>query len=238
MEKLQGKNVLIIGATGGIGLQTALMLKQSGANLFITGRNSTKLQAAMGDLKLDATKAFVVDVTQVNHIENLANQIHSQVSHIDILLIASGMGVIKPIELISTEEFNATIQTNLVAPFELVKAFLPKMKIENKGLIINIPGVLGKTPMSGSTAYSASKYGLLGLMQSVREELKRTNIRITNIFLGGVNSSFWDTIDLKVPKEKMITTEEAARSIWFLCQQPASSVVSEMVLQPFYHQAI
>jgi NADP-dependent 3-hydroxy acid dehydrogenase YdfG len=78
----------------------------------------------------------------------------------------------------------------------------------------------------------------MGMMQSVREELKRTEIRITNIFLGGVDSNFWDTIDLRVQREKMIRAEEAARAIWFLCQQPASGVVSEMVLQPFNHQAI
>jgi NADP-dependent 3-hydroxy acid dehydrogenase YdfG len=116
--------------------------------------------------------------------------------------------------------------------------FLPAMKESKKGLIVNVPGVLGKVPMAGATAYSASKYGIVGMMQSIREELKRTEIRITNLFLGGVDSPFWDTIDLKVQKDKMIREEEAARSIWFLCQQPASGVVSEMVLQPFNHQAI
>ena len=112
------------------------------------------------------------------------------------------------------------------------------MKTQNKGLIINIPGVLGKTPMAGAAAYSASKYGLVGMMQSIREELKRTNIRITNLFLGGTDSAFWDTIDLRVQREKMVTADEAAKAIWFLCQQPISGVINEMVLQPFNHQAI
>ena len=76
------------------------------------------------------------------------------------------------------------------------------------------------------------------MMKSLREELKRTNIRITQLFLGGADTAFWDTIDLKVQREKMILAEEAAKSIWFLCQQPASGVVSEMVVQPFNHQAI
>ena len=112
------------------------------------------------------------------------------------------------------------------------------MKEVKRGLIINIPGVLGKVPMAGAAAYSASKYGLIGMMQSVREEIKRTDIRITNLILGGVDSPFWDNIDLRVQKEKMIRSEEAAKAIWFLCQQPASGVVSEMVLQPFNHQAV
>jgi NADP-dependent 3-hydroxy acid dehydrogenase YdfG len=151
---------------------------------------------------------------------------------------AAGTGIIKPVENLSPDDFMQSIQANLYGPFLLVKAFLPSMKEAKKGLIINIPGVLGKTPMAGAAAYSASKYGLTGMMQSIREEIKRTEIRITNVFMGGVDSSFWDTIDLRVQREKMIRAEEAAKAIWFLCQQPVSAVVSEMVIQPFNHQAI
>ena len=136
------------------------------------------------------------------------------------------------------KKFMKTLQNNVYGPFLLVKAFLPAMKAQKKGLIINIPGVLGKVPMAGAAAYSASKYGLVGMMQSIREEVKRTEIRITNIFMGGVDSPFWDEIDIRVQRDKMIQAHEAAKAIWFLCQQPASAVVSEMVIQPFNHQAI
>lgn len=153
-------------------------------------------------------------------------------------LNAAGIGIIKTMETLNEEDFLRSLNYNLYAPFLLLQAFLPAMKELKKGLIINIPGVLGKVPMAGAAAYSASKYGLVGMMQSVREELKRTDIRITNLFLGGVDSPFWDNIDLRVQRDKMINTEEAAKAIWFLCQQPASGVVSEMVLQPFNHQAI
>lgn len=112
------------------------------------------------------------------------------------------------------------------------------MKAAKKGLVINIPGVLGKTPMAGAMAYSASKYGLNGMLKSVREELRRTEVRITNLYLGGVDSPFWDDIDMRVNRDKFITAREAGRAIWFLCQQPSSGVVSEMVIQPFNHQAI
>jgi short-subunit dehydrogenase len=168
----------------------------------------------------------------------MAEQISAQSGAPDILINASGIGIIKPVEQLSLSEFTATVNANLIGAFILVKAFLPGMKAAKKGLIINIPGVLGKVPMAGAAAYSASKYGLVGMMQSIREELKRTDVRITNLFLGGVDSPFWDTIDLRVQKDKMIRAEEAARAIWFLCQQPSSGVVSEMVLQPFNHQAI
>ncbi|RYF88465.1 MAG: SDR family oxidoreductase, partial [Chitinophagaceae bacterium] len=157
---------------------------------------------------------------------------------IDILVNAAGVGIIKNMDALTEEDFLQSFQQNLLGPFLLIKSFLPPMKAAKKGLIINIPGVLGKVPMAGAAAYSASKYGLVGMMQSIREEIKRTDIRITNLFLGGVDSPFWDNIDLRVQKDKMIQAEEAAKAIWFLCQQPVSGVVSEMVLQPFNHQAI
>ena len=238
MEKLNNKNILIIGATGGIGQQLAAMLVQSGAHVFLAARNKTKLDEIGAKLQVSPQQLFQADLGDEGSIKSLGEAIHSQVSHIDILINASGIGIIKPVEQLNIEEFQRSIQVNLTGPFLLIKTFLPAMKKAGKGLIINIPGVLGKVPMAGAAAYCASKYGLVGMMQSIREELKRTEIRITNIYLGGVDSPFWDSIDLRVQKDKMIRAEEAARAIWFLCQQPVSGVVSEMVLQPFNHQAI
>ncbi len=238
MEKLNNKNVLVTGATGGIGEATVKLLVQSGAQVFIAGRNVEKLQQIALEQDIPGERVFEVDITDPVAIEKMSASIHAIVPQIDILVNAAGIGLIKPLEQLSLEDFRTSLAVNLEGSFLLVKAFLPAMKISGKGLIINIPGVLGKVPMAGAAAYSASKYGLVGMMQSIREELKRTEIRITNIFMGGVDSPFWDNINLRVQKEKMIRSDEAARAIWFLCQQPASGVVSEMVLQPFNHQAI
>jgi len=238
MESLKGKSVLITGATGGIGAATTRLLAASGAQVFITGRNEERLKALQQELQLPADRYFAADLSSATEVEKLKERFHAAFPGIDILVNAAGVGIIKPMETLTIEEFITTLQANLIAPFLLMKAFLPAMKEVKKGLIINIPGVLGKVPMAGAAAYSASKYGLTGMMQSIREELKRTDIRITNLFLGGVDSPFWDHIELRVQREKMIRAEEAAKSIWFLCQQPLSGVVSEMVLQPFNHQAI
>jgi len=238
MEKLNGKRVVVAGASGGIGGHLSKLLRQSGAEVFMTGRNAEKLAAAAANAGVPEDHCFVADISVEAEMALLGNRVVQVMGTPDILVNAAGVGIIKSIENLTLEDFNKSLQTNLVGTFLLVKTFLPGMKEVKKGLIINIPGVLGKVPMAGAAAYSASKYGIVGMMQSIREELKRTEIRITNIFMGGVDSPFWDTIDLKVQKEKMIREEEAARSIWFLCQQPASGVVSEMVLQPFNHQAI
>jgi NAD(P)-dependent dehydrogenase (short-subunit alcohol dehydrogenase family) len=238
MESVKNKNILIAGASGGIGAATARLLAGSGANVFLAGRNNEKLQAVALVCTIPAERIFVADLSNESEVRAMAEKVYALIPQVDILINAAGIGIIKPIETLTADDFMQSINTNLLGSFLLVKSFLPKMKDAKKGLIINIPGVLGKVPMAGAAAYSASKYGLVGMMQSIREELKRTEIRITNIFLGGVDSPFWDTIDLRVQREKMIQTEEAAKAIWFLCQQPASGVVSEMVLQPFNHQAI
>ncbi len=238
METIKDKIVLIIGATGGIGAEVAKMLHKSGAVVIITGRNLEKLSSLSAELQLPEENKIALDITDETAVTATVNSIIDRYGKIDVLVNAAGIGIIKPFEQLSADEFRQTIDTNLIAAFYILKAVLPPMKAVKKGLIIHIPGVLGKVPMAGAAAYCASKYGLAGMLQSIREEIKRTEIRFTSLYLGGTDSPFWDNIDLRVQRDKMILAEEAAKAIWFLCQQPASGVVSEMVLQPFNHQAI
>ena len=238
METLKGKNVLIAGATGGIGSKAAKLIAGSGAHVFITGRDIDTLKLVADECGIADDHVFAMDLIDTASVNATIQNLTDKGIELDIVVNAAGIGIIKPMDTLTTEDLVNTLNANLIGPFNLVKAVLPGMKTRKKGLIIHIPGVLGKVPMAGAAAYSASKFGLTGMMQSIREELKRTDIRITNLFLGGVDSPFWDTIDLRVQKDKMIVAEEAAKAIWFLCQQPVSGVVSEMVLQPFNHQAI
>ncbi|MFN8246884.1 MAG: SDR family oxidoreductase [Ferruginibacter sp.] len=238
MESLKDKYILLAGATGGIGRELARLLTGSGARLFITGRKEELLREVATECRLSEDCLLAADLTDINGVKALKQAYEKVYPTVDILINLSGIGIIQSTENLEEADFMRTLQVNLYAPYMLTRAFLPVMKEAKKGLIIHVPGVLGKVPMAGAAAYSASKYGLVGMMQSIREEVKRTEIRITNLFLGGVDSPFWDKIDLRVQREKMIRADEAARSIWFLCQQPSSGVISEMVLQPFNHQAI
>lgn len=235
---LQNKNVLIVGATGGIGDETTRLIQNNKAKVFITGRDQSKLNEVADQYGVDSSRVFALDITDAQAVESVAAKIHEQIGQLDILINAAGIGIIKPLEKLTYEDFGQVIDVNLKGTFHLLKSFLPPMKGAKKGLIINLPGVLGKTPMSGAAAYAASKYGLNGMLKSVREELKRTEVRITNLYLGGVDTPFWDDIDMRVNRDKFITQKEAAKAVWFLCQQPLSGVVSEMVIQPFNHQAI
>lgn len=236
METLQNKNVVIIGATGGIGEELAKMMKNSKANLFLTGRDKSKLEEVG---QKTGAQTYLCDITDAGQVQNVADQIHSEIGQADVLINAAGVGIVKPFDALTEADFDRTIAANLKGPFNLLKSFLPPMKAEKKGLIVNLPGVLGKTPMAGASVYAASKYGLNGMLKSVREELRRTEVRITNLYLGGVDTPFWDEeIDIRFDRKKFISAKEAATAVWFLCQQPRSGVVSEMALQPFNHQAI
>lgn len=238
MESIKGKKILLVGATGGIGSRLAKLLIGSGADLFITGRSQDKLKKVAAAINLPEEKFISCDITDSSAVARLNQRYFQSNQKIDILINASGIGIIKPFEELTEEEFLRSVNTNLFGAWLLMRSFMPSMKEAKKGLVINVPGVLGKVPMAGAAAYSATKYGLVGMTQSIREEIKRTDIRITNLFLGGVDSAFWDTINLRVQRDKMIMADEAAKAIWFLCQQPSSGVISEMVLQPFNHQAI
>lgn len=240
MESLQHKHVVVIGATGGIGRALIPLLVNSKAIVHLTGRDAQALTVLAEDHKIPSTRTHVLDVT--HHQEVLAKAAAMEAATdgqgVDIVINASGIGIIKPLEALSYEEFSHSLDVNLKGAFSVLQGFIPPMKARKRGLVIHLPGVLGKTPMAGAAAYAASKYGLNGMLKSVREELKRTDVRITNLYLGGTDTPFWDEIDLRVQRDKFVSAEEAARAIWFLCQQPSTGVVSEMVLQPFNHQAI
>lgn len=234
METLFKKKVLIIGATGGIGRELAKLIKSSQAELYLSGRNAAKLEEIAMELGINQEHIFTADITNPDQVQSMAEWSGNP----DIIINVAGIGIIKPLEQLTYDDFNQSIDINLKGTFHILKSYLPGMKAVKQGLIINLPGVIGKVPMAGAAAYAASKYGLNGMLKSVREELKRTNIRITNLYLGGTDTAFWDQIDLNVQRDKFVLAKEAAKSIWFLCQQPVSGVVSEMVLQPFNHQAI
>ena len=236
MDSLKNKKVLIVGATGGIGAHLVKLINNSGAQVWIAGRQLAKLNLIAETNQLPASQILEVDLSNTDAVQSFVKKIENEA--FDIYINAAGIGIIKPLNQLAVADMQLSYQVTVLSTFEIVKAILHKMIEVKKGLIINIPGILGKIPMSGAAAYCASKYALVGMMQSIREELKRTEIRITQVYLGGVDSPFWDNIDLRVQRDKMIQAEEAAKSIWFLCQQPSSGVVSEMVLQPFNHQAI
>ena len=169
MESIKGKNILVIGATGGIGTMLVKMLKSSGASLFITGRNQDKLNALCNDNNIHPSSSLCIDLATPQAMELLHEHYFKSFDTIDVLINVSGLGIIKNMDQLSEDDFMKVLQVNLITPFGIIKRFLPHMKEKGRGLMVHVPGILGKVPMAGAAAYSASKYGLVGMLQSIRE---------------------------------------------------------------------
>ena len=122
------KNILVVGATGGIGSRTAKMLAANGANVFLAGRNTEKLLVVAAELGLSNEKYFSVDISNPEMVEELKNRYFSVYPTFDILVNAAGIGIIKSIESLTGSDFLQTLNYNLYGPFLLVKTFLPAMK--------------------------------------------------------------------------------------------------------------
>lgn len=232
------QTILITGATGTIGSAMVQLLSEENHTLILTGRNAGKLLEIANEYGIDRANLFEMDITSDKQVAAAISNIILKFGVPDVLINATGIGVLKPIESLSIHDFNQVLDVNLTGAYRLLKAVVPAMKERKTGLIIHLPGVLGKTPMAGAMAYAASKYGLNGMIKSLREELKRTQVKIVQLFVGGVDSHFWDNIDLKVQREKFLTAFEIAKAVKFLLEQPAEGVISEMVIQPLNHQAI
>jgi short-subunit dehydrogenase len=240
-EQLLGKSVLLTGATGGIGQATALLLARGGALLTLSGRNVEKLEALAAHLEQETgvrPQTLVADLSRAPQVEKLLAETTSE-RGLDILVNAAGIGLIKPLESISSEEMTLTLATNLYGAMLLSQAAVKVMAPRKSGHILHVVGILGKAPMAQASVYCASKYGLTGFLQALRAEVsRRHNLKVTGLYLGGVDTPFYDNpaIEMKVQRDKMLSASDAARAILYALTQPAHLVLGELTLQPESHQ--
>jgi short-subunit dehydrogenase len=118
------------------------------------------------------------------------------------------------------------------------KLFCRRWRRRNSGAVVAIPGILGKAPMMQASVYCAAKYALTGMIKCLAQEYKRYGVRFSLMHFGGVDSSFWDSIEMKVQRDKMLSIEAAASSIFFSATQEGEGVMSEIILVPESHQII
>mgnify|MGYP005845522463 CR=1 FL=1 len=230
---LQHKHVLITGGFSGIGRALADLLLQSKARVTAVGRTAAAAPPAS-----DGYFPLVCDIASEADGRAVAQQASEHFGPVDILVHCAGEGILKAAPQLTADDFERSMRDNFYSAVWMTQALLPALMERQEGTLIYVPGVLGKSPMAGAAAYGASKYALVGYVKSLREDLKRTRVRVTTLFFGGVDSPFWDPIDLRVQRDKMISIPDAAKAIWFAAQQPESAVLSELVLQPFNHQVI
>lgn len=230
---------LITGASSGIGREVAIRLAARGANLFLHGRSEAKLaEVAAACAGAAAVETLASDLTSPHAAETLVARANDSMGGIDCAVHCAGIGLIKSAAETSDAEFSKIVNTNLRGTFLVAQACCKVMAAQKHGLFITLPGILGKAVMKNASAYIASKFGVTGLIKTLAQEYQRSGIRFCLFFLGGVDSPFWDGINMAVQRDKMIPVSTAADLILQAIDAPPHLVLAEVVLQPESHQLV
>lgn len=224
--------IVITGATGGIA--QALLPLLSGSQLILAARRAEVLETLTQ--QYPGSWAMPTDVTQPQQVEDLFAQVREQFGRVDVLINLAGVGILKQAHQLTPADLDHMIDVNLKGSFYTSQAAANVMREQKSGHILNFPGILGRHPMAMAAGYCASKFAVAGFTKCMADELKRFGVRFTLCYLGGVDSPFWDTISLKVQRDKMLRPATAAAAIQFALNQPPEAIPSEIVLQPESHQ--
>ena len=239
---MKGKVVLIVGGTGGIGEATARLMALHGATVAIAGRNRKKAEKIATELttQKSSAKAFEVDVTNPTSVKKMAAQVEQKLGKIDVLVNAFGLGVIKPFAEIKATEAKEVIDVNVYGTFIVTQTVIEHMNTKSPTNVIMFPGTMGKYVMKHASVYNASKFAIQGFTKALIDELKRETIRFSLLYLGGVNTPFWDDerVKMRVKKESMLDPKTVARTVLSTVAMPTPGVVNEIVLQPESHQLV
>ncbi len=186
------KVALITGGTKGIGYGIAEMLIKEGMRVAITGRSEETLKGAiqqLNQLKEGHALGIVADVRDLASQQNAVNQVVGQWGALDVLVANAGVGHFAPIESLTIEQWQETIDINLTGVFYSVKAALPALK-NAKGYLITIASLAGTNFFANGAAYNASKFGLVGFTQAVMLDVRNDGIKVTTIMPGSVATNF------------------------------------------------
>lgn len=238
---LEGKTILIVGAGRGIGRRTAELFSEVNANVVISSRNESELAELEYKLNTNGNQnvlAVTADAGSEDDVKALVDESIKKFGSIDYLVHAAGLGVLKPFSDVTSTDFDNLINANVRTAFNVLQAVLPQMAAQKFGRVVAIPGILGKAPMMQASVYCAAKYALTGMIKCLAQEYKRYGVRFSLMHFGGVDSSFWNGIEMKVQRDKMLSIEAAASSIFFSATQEGEGVMSEIILVPESHQII
>ena len=223
-EKEKKKTAIITGSSRGIGKETAIILaKNNAVNVVVCSRTETEIDSVVEGIKKLTGNSSVLGIkcdvsipSQVNSLIELTIDKFGSES-MDILVNNAGVAFNKKLIDTSEEEWNQTINTNLKGAFLFAKAVVPYMISNRSGVIINVNSGAGKVGFSNLSAYCASKFGLLGLAESLALEVGTYgNIRVMTVFLGQVATKMWQEFDYSYyekNKSKMLSPQDVAEKI-------------------------
>jgi NAD(P)-dependent dehydrogenase (short-subunit alcohol dehydrogenase family) len=238
---LEGKTCLVVGAGRGIGRRVAELFSEAGANLVISSRTEPEILELEYKLNEEGNPnvlALAADAANEDDAKELAAAAIDRFGSIDYLIQAAGLGILKPFAELTAGDLDALLNANVRTSFNLFQAVLPKMAERKFGRVVAFPGILGKAPMMQAAGYCAAKYALTGMVKCLAQEYKRFGVRFSLMHLGGVDSSFWDNVTMKVDRSKMLSVEAAAQAAFFAATQEGEGVMAEVVLMPESHQLV
>jgi len=232
---LTGRTAVVTGASRGIGAAIAAALGANGVRVVMLARNEATLRERASEI--EGSIPLVADVTDPRSVEKATSRIASELKGApDILVNNAGIFSVAVAEETSTEQFVGMLNTNLVAPFLFVRAFLAEMKKRGRGHIVTIGSIADRTIFSGNVAYSAAKFGLRAVHEVLRSELRETGVRTSLISPAATNTDIWNDVTVTDPvnrphsKRPMLEPEDVVRAVMFALTQPDQVNVDELRL--------
>jgi short-subunit dehydrogenase len=216
------KTVIVTGGSEGVGAAAARLFADAGANLMLVARNRKNLEAVAADIRDRArVEIFPMDVSDADSCVDLFKKTLFEFGRIDVLVNNAGYHARGDVETATAEELARTIDVNLRAPIVLTRLALPYLREAGGGAIINVASLAGRTPVPGSAAYSASKFGLRAFTFALAEEIRDSAIKLAVVSPGPISTQFIladidKTSDLTF-SQPMSSAEEVAQAILDLC---------------------
>ena len=239
-ERLAGRVAVITGAGSGVGRATAISLAGQSATVGLIGRRMDALDETASIVRDAGGRAVVAsaDVSQEREVQRAIDDIATAAGGIDVLICAAGVGLYGAIESYSLEDWQTTLTTNLSGVFLLSRAVLPAMKARGGGAIIAIGSGAGKQGYANLAAYSASKFGLIGFMESLAAEVGEHGIKVSTVIPGSILTDFGGRSAAEKERQrsegrKYLDVEDVAQAISFLIAQSDGAWTQELNLWPF-----
>lgn len=210
---------LVTGGGRGIGKETAILLSKKGFNLIICSRTQNEIDSAVKEIKSfgnDKILGRECDVSVSSQVNNLVSEALDIYGRIDVLINNAGISYVKKLIDTTEEQWDSTLDINLKGSFLFCKAIVPHMIRHNYGVIINVSSGAGKVGFEDISAYCASKFGMIGLTQSLAREVANYNIRAMTICPGEVATKMQEDIDAQyyeLNKHKMLHPRRVAQKI-------------------------
>ena len=232
MSTLTNKVAYITGGSKGIGYGIAKALLEQGMSVAITSRDLSSAQKAADSLTTSSSKILALqsDVSTLPNEKTAVQKVLDHFGKLDVLVANAGVGHYAPIESLTEEDWNSTIDTNLTGVFHSVKASIDALK-ESKGYIITIASLAGTNFFENGAAYNASKFGLVGFSQAIMLDLRKYGIKVTTIMPGSVATHF----NNHIPNEQdawKIQPEDIGQMVVDLLKMPLRTLPSKIEVRP------